>query len=76
MMKRYKVLKECILDHVFYGVGDIFAAGAFSCYWSCTANSNPTIAYYLYCCSSSVYPSDHYNRFFGFSLRFVRDRRG
>lgn len=44
-------------------------------YWSSTPNSDGSKAYYLYFDSSNVNPSSNVGRYFGLSLRFVRDTK-
>lgn len=60
---------------VHLDTGSLRYAGGDSYYWSATTYPSATNAYYLAFNSTNVYPSDHYNRFYGFSVRLVRDKK-
>ena len=49
--------------------GSLWNAGNEGDYWSSTAYSNTSRAYYLYFSSGSVYPSRYYYRYYGQSVR-------
>ncbi|MCQ2049687.1 MAG: hypothetical protein MJZ22_01590 [Candidatus Saccharibacteria bacterium] len=51
--------------------GSLDYQGSRGFYWSSRAYSDSNFAYYLYFSSSSVYPSYHFDRYYGFSVRCV-----
>lgn len=53
--------------------GSLEYAGYSGYYWSSTAYSSASTAYYLYFLSGYVAPSDDIYRCYGFSVRLVRD---
>lgn len=60
---------------VYLNTGSLRDAGDISLYWSATTYPNATSAYYLHFDSTNVYPSDYNDRFSGFSVRLVRDKK-
>lgn len=61
--------------HVNLSTGSLRYAGLSSYYWSATTYPNATYAYALHFTSTNVYPSDYNARFYGFSVRLVRDKK-
>lgn len=53
--------------------GSLWFAGSYGLYWSSTASSSASGAYYLYFRSGGVFPSNYYYRYAGQSVRSVRD---
>lgn len=60
-------------DNGYVYLGTLRYAGNEGVYWSSTAYSSTSYAYYLYFYSGGVYPSSYGNRYFGQSVRLVRD---
>lgn len=56
----------------YVATGSLNRAGAIGYYWASTAYS-PEVAYYLGFNSGALYPSYSHWRFYGFSIRLVRD---
>lgn len=54
--------------------GSLWYAGVDGYYWSSTAYFNTSYVYYLDVCATSLSPPDYsYYRYYGFSVRLVRD---